>query len=140
MKGKTNYPMTENTLWKWFSLYIRLRDCEHGGVSYCRSCGNPKHFRELQAGHWISRAKKATKYDEKNVHSQCVRCNMHLNGNQSGMWNYIVKTYGAKEPEELMQKSLMFCKRPDLNTIKYLSDEFREKCKKLANEKGINLN
>jgi hypothetical protein len=131
--------MTENTLWKWFSLYIRLRDCEHGGMSYCRSCGTPKHFRELQAGHYISRAKQATKYDEQNVHSQCVRCNMHLNGNQSGMWNHIVKTFGEKMPNELMTKSMMFCKRLNKVSIQYLSDEYRVKAKKLAEEKGVEI-
>ena len=129
--------MKEDTLWKWFSLYIRLRDCEDGGMSYCRSCGTPKHFRELQAGHWISRSKKPTKYDERNVHSQDVRCNKFLNGNQSGMWNHIAKTYGKDMPNELMTKSLMKGFRLDQVTIKYLSDEYRLKAQKLARQKGI---
>ena len=130
--------MKEDTLWKWFSLYIRVRDCEDGGMSYCRSCGNPKHFRELQAGHYISRGKKATKYDEENVHSQCVKCNMYLNGNQSGMFSYIVRKYGESKPNELMNKSLMFCKSLSLTDIKYYSDLYRVKAKEIMKEKSIN--
>ena len=131
--------MKEDTLWKWFSLYIRLRDCEDGGMSCCRSCGKPAHFRELQAGHWISRAKKPTKYDERQVWSQCCQCNLYRNGNQSGMWNHIVKTYGKDMPNELMIKSLMKGFRLDQTTIKYLSDEYRLKAQKLARQKGVNI-
>ena len=131
--------MQEQTLWAWFSKFIRLRDAEDGGMSFCRSCGKAHYWKDLQAGHYISRGKKATKYDERNVFSQCVRCNMYLNGNQSGLWNWIVNELGKDVPDELMSKSLMKSKKMDQWTIKTLSDEYREKVKKLAKEKGIEL-
>lgn len=53
----------EKEAWDAFSLYIRERDKYKG----CISCGGPVE----QAGHMISRRRRATKYDEQNVNGQC---------------------------------------------------------------------
>lgn len=54
---------------KWCHLYIRTRD----EGKPCVSCGN---YRELQAGHFFSGGKYgALKYDERNIHGQCKKCN-----------------------------------------------------------------
>lgn len=53
----------EKEAWDAFSLYIRERDKDKG----CISCGGPVE----QAGHMISRRRRATKYDERNVNGQC---------------------------------------------------------------------
>lgn len=139
MISKKRKTIKEDTLWKWFSLYIRLRDAGRAGHSYCRSCGARKHYKELQAGHFVSRRLKATKYDEANVHSQCPRCNMYLNGNQSGMSSYITRTYGEKKVQELYDKSRIFTKKLNQQSIKFYADMYREKAKALAEEKAINI-
>ena len=68
-----------------FNKYIRLRDClEHSGNLYegiCISCDALLPFEKLQAGHFIPSTYLAVRFDEDNVNSQCVGCNMYKSGN-----------------------------------------------------------
>lgn len=61
---------------KVFSDYIRQRD---GGR--CYTCGSTQEWKYQQNGHFISRGKMSTRYDEQNCHCQCVSCNVFKNGN-----------------------------------------------------------
>lgn len=61
---------------KVFSEYVRQRD-----RGTCISCGTQKPWKEMQAGHFVSRRHLATRWDEWNVHCQCVSCNVFLKGN-----------------------------------------------------------
>jgi len=65
---------------KVFSQYVRLRVCDEYGFSDCFTCGTRRHWKEVDAGHFITRAKFATRWDPVNVQFQCKRCNM--NGGQ----------------------------------------------------------
>lgn len=71
--------------WKWFSKYIRLRDClkTTGTKEYgkCYTCDRIKPFKELQAGHLVSSRCNSILLDEEIVHAQCKRCNIELGGN-----------------------------------------------------------
>ena len=69
---------------KLFSEYIRKRDSDHRGMCKCISCGKeaPAFGGSTHAGHLFSRRYLATRFDEKNVNSQCAYCNTFLNGNQ----------------------------------------------------------
>jgi len=57
--------------------YIRLRDkCKP-----CVSCGG-EWTEEHQAGHWFkAELYSSIRYDERNIHNQCKKCNLFLNGN-----------------------------------------------------------
>lgn len=60
-----------------FNAFIRARDAELG----CISCGQ-FHDRHWDAGHYRSvGAQPALRFDETNVHKQCVHCNQHRGGN-----------------------------------------------------------
>lgn len=60
-----------------FSLYIRLRDSQEYNHEYfkCISCGEIKPFDQMDAGHFISRTHRATRWDEDNVNGECMGCN-----------------------------------------------------------------
>ncbi|RKY08530.1 MAG: recombinase, partial [Planctomycetota bacterium] len=60
-----------NTVWDLFSQYIRLRDTQDDGYCYCCCCGLPRHWKRMDAGHFISRGHLYLRYNEKNVHAQC---------------------------------------------------------------------
>jgi hypothetical protein len=82
---------------KVFQKWIRLRD----EGKECISCGttNPKMW---HAGHF----RKAEIYsglifDERNVHRQCSKCNVFLNGNESEYRLGLVKRFGNEFVEEL---------------------------------------
>ena len=91
-----------------FSEYIRLRDTAGSaafGTALCCSCGRRFHWTDMDAGHYISRGKAATRYDERNVHAQCQRCNRFAGGNMPGYTIFLIQHYGPDIIEELVEKS-----------------------------------
>jgi hypothetical protein len=72
-----------------FNKYIRLRD-QHKG---CISCGGPVQ----QAGHYYSTSQcpqPSMVFNEQNVHGQCIRCNIFLEGNRQGYTQGLRRRYG----------------------------------------------
>lgn len=93
-----------------FHEYIRRRDCDdHTGMTTCISCNKPVHFSETDAGHFIGRQHLITRYDERNVHAQCRKCNRFEYGRQ---YEYSINL-GAELSEELLQKSRGMLKLTD---------------------------
>ena len=109
---------------KYFSMYIRVRDSKDG-ICKCITCGTLDSIKNMDAGHFISRRFEATRYDEKNVHAQCRKCNRFQNGNQYEHGIAIDKKYGEGTSHELYLKSKMICKR---NKFDYeeISRKYRE--------------
>jgi hypothetical protein len=89
---------------KYFSLFIRKRD----EGKPCITCGR---YTKLDCGHFLSRRHEATRYDEKNSHGQCIKCNRFEYGNQYEHAKAIDRLYGDGTADELYLKSKMFCKR-----------------------------
>jgi len=65
-----------------FSKYIRLSSADNKGMCTCVTCGKQYHWKNIQAGHFMSRKHYSTRWDEKNVKPQCVGCNMFKSGEQ----------------------------------------------------------
>lgn len=132
--------MSDATLWKWFSQFIRLRDASpFSGICKCFTCGRPYLWNSgsIHAGHFISvGASLATKYNEKNVHCQCVRCNMHLHGNLYAYSMALREKYGKNTPEELLIASKQLAKRGRFE-IQALTDYYRKEVQKLKKEKHL---
>lgn len=63
-----------------FSLYIRQKDADENGMVACYTCGKVMHWKQIQAGHFVSRQFLATRWDENNVKPQCAGCNIFGNG------------------------------------------------------------
>ena len=60
-----------------FNKWVRLRDQDQG----CISCGNPLGSK-YDAGHfWSAGGHSNVRFNENNVHAQCVSCNQHKHGN-----------------------------------------------------------
>lgn len=98
-KGTVRY--WTNKIDKVFHRYIRLRDTDEDGWGNCVCCGKRIHFDESDAGHFIGRQHKATRWDERNVHLQARKCNRFEYGNQ-----YLYsKALGEELADELLQKS-----------------------------------
>ena len=45
-----------NKLWKLTSLYVRLRGSDFDDNCSCVTCGHTRHYKEMQAGHFIAKA------------------------------------------------------------------------------------
>jgi hypothetical protein len=68
---------------KIFSIWIRSKDADHTGQVDCYTCGVSKDWKyEIDAGHFQSRGKYATRWHEDNVKPQCKRCNGFRGGEQ----------------------------------------------------------
>ncbi len=95
---------------KVFHEYIRRRDADNNtGYCNCITCQKPIHFTESDGGHFISRGRLATRYDERNVKSQCRKCNRFDFGRQ---YEYSL-ALGEQLSEELLIKSREICKLSD---------------------------
>ena len=90
---------------KIFSEYIRRRYANHDNTVSCFTCLVVKHWKEQQAGHFQSRRHLATRWDEKNVQVQCIKCNMFNQGEQYKFGYYLDNTYGDGTSKELEQRA-----------------------------------
>lgn len=81
-------------LWPVFSRYVRLRDTDKDGVGKCFTCSVRRYWRDLDCGHGAGRQHKGTKYNEKNNHVQCGKCNGFEGGRREVYKLEMDKRYG----------------------------------------------
>ena len=129
--------MTKATAWKWFSLYIRLRDSFSGGYVRCCTCSIIKPFREIQAGHYFTQgAYKRLVFTEQNCHAQCVSCNHYKSGNLSIYTQFMIDRYGVKIFDQLKLANRVNPRGYDYGL---LTEIYKKKAKAIAAEKGVDL-
>jgi hypothetical protein len=76
----SSYRGLEKKLDRIFSEYVRLKAADENGYCKCVTCGKVYHWKEIHCGHFISRAVKATRFNETNCNPQCVNCNTYNQG------------------------------------------------------------
>lgn len=81
----------------------------------------------MDAGHFISREKPATKYHEKNVNAQCKECNRFKAGNQYSHGIAIDKKFGNGTAEHLYTIGNARGSKIDKEWLKLKIDEFEKK-------------
>jgi hypothetical protein len=127
--------MKDDKLWKVFSEYIRLRDADENGYCVCCTSGQRVHWKECDAGHFISRDKKATKYHEQNVHAQNRNHNRFRSGEQFLHGKFIDNKYGPGTADKLLMLSRQPYKLGQFE-IDQLTKYYREKVKELKKLKA----
>lgn len=135
-KKKKTMGQLHKDLWKVFSEFSRLKDADRHGMVKCCSCGTPKNWKEVDAGHYISRTHWAVRYNEKNVHAQCKGCNAFKQGNPVPYREYLVNRYGLDEVLKLEYGRNMQTKFNRFELM-YKITEYKEKVKKLKKELGL---
>lgn len=128
--------MLDKNLWKWFSIYIRLRDADERGYCTCFTCGRQKQWREVDCGHGIPRQHKATKYNEQNNHAQCKRCNAFEGGRMDAYAKEVDSRYGIGTWDKLLIASKQVCKRGKAE-IEMMTDYYRRQAQALSKQKGL---
>ena len=88
--------------WKVFSEYIRRRYANDQGMVPCITCGTVKHWKELQAGHFIPGRHNGVLFDVRNCHQQCYQCNVPLKSNPIKYREVMENRYGQEVIEELI--------------------------------------
>lgn len=85
-----------------YSMVVRMEACSTMGVTNCVTCGKVAHWTKLQNGHFIKRSiAPALIFNRMNSHSQCVRCNVLLEGNRLSYVRYMNEKYGEVEVKNL---------------------------------------
>jgi hypothetical protein len=96
-----------------FSIYIRRRYAKDN-IAECVTCGKQDHWKNLQAGHFMSRKHYATRWDEEgNVQVQCMACNVYRYGEQYKFSKYL----GETKADALLVKSRQIQKFTDADLI-----------------------
>ncbi len=103
--ANTTASYIKNTADRIFSLWIRLKAADYRGYVTCVTCGKVDYYKDVDAGHYASRTHMNTRFDEQNVHPQCKRCNMHLNGNMAAYAAFMIAKYGQEIIVVMNQRS-----------------------------------
>lgn len=114
--------------WKVFALYIKQRD-----KYKCFTCGAKVSGANAHAGHFIPKSAGglALYFDERNVHCQCAKCNLFLQGNQYEYGERLGKEVVA-ELQELYKENWKWDKQDYLERI----NDYKEKLHHETNKKG----
>lgn len=123
---------------KYFSLFIRLRDCDDNGLATCCTCGKIKPVKEMDCGHFIKRQHMATRFSEVNCAAQCKRCNAFEQGRDADFERHIINRWGPDKLNLLKASARKVYKR-GMFDLDILATYYKQKATELAKEKGIEL-
>ena len=133
MPKKKTLKYWKNKIDKPFHEFIRRRDADNNtGYCNCVSCGKKVHFTETDAGHFIGRQHLITRYDERNVHAQCRKCNRFEYGRQ---YEYSI-ALGQELSQELLQTSRSMVKYTDADWQE-IFEEFNEKLNEIKKKQNF---
>ena len=126
-KNKT-IPQLRTIAVRHFHKYIRERDKDKP----CISCGK---YNKLQAGHFYSAGQyPGLRFEEKNVHGQCLHCNYFKHGSLINYTHNLVDRIGAYDFGQLKLKADTY-KKSRFKWDRFYLLEIIEKYKKLNNDK-----
>lgn len=111
---------TKSGVWKLASEYNRRKDADANGYVGCCSCGKVEHWKALDAGHFIPKARgKSVYFIPTNIHAQCHACNrFDVERAKIGYTLYMIRRYGLEHVEELQKlaRSVYRQRQSDLDT------------------------
>lgn len=103
---------------KVFSEWLRQSYADKDGMVICYTCGNRLHWKEIQNGHFFSRARQNTRWLPENCRPQDYRCNVALSG------NYII--YTRKMLAEMGEEKLDEMEKLSRSTSKITTPQLKE--------------
>lgn len=116
-------------LQKVFNSYIRKRDKNKG----CISCGCSLIGRKFDAGHYRSVGSSPhLRFNENNVHGQCVPCNRNQHGNIVEYRKGLIKRIGLDELLKIEYNHTT--EKLSIPEIKEKITEYKEKVRQLKKE------
>lgn len=119
-----------------FSEWVRLRDSDEQGICKCITCGDFKHWRSMDAGHFITRENMGTRWEEPNVNAQCPHCNRFKSGRQYEHGIAIDKKYGAGTADLMTAKGNAACSWEDFE-LEAMYKYYKQAVKELKEQKGM---
>jgi len=127
---------TIDTLDRWFSKYIRLRDSDEQGVGHCCTCGKVVWWKDAHAGHYLGRESFGVRWNEKNVNLQCCYCNTYREGEKGRYLMLLQKKYGDDIDDQLRITKKLTSKLLPYERHE-LKEYYRLKVKVILKERGL---
>ena len=118
---------------KWFSKFIRLRDSDEFGIVTCITSKRRVHWLDCDCGHWISRAKMATRYDERNCNGQSKQANRFQGGHFLEHGLAIEEKFGAGTREALELKARRPCKMTEAD-LWFIAETYRKRVENIEEQ------
>ena len=85
------------------SEYVRRSAADAGGTVECVTCNKLFFWKDVDCGHYIKRQHMAARFLEKNLATQCRKCNRFAGGVMDAFALYLVKRYGFQILDELAE-------------------------------------
>lgn len=120
----------EKKLDRLFSKWVRKSNANHQGLIRCYTCGVYKMWDDCDAGHYVNRNHKGTRWDERNVKPQCKKCNRFESGKSDEFALKLIKEYGHEILEELNRHKWTPFMIDDLQVIGMI-ENYKQKLKEL---------
>ena len=120
-----------------FQKAVRMEAADANGMCICVTCGARKHYKDMNAGHFVSGRSNGVLFVEENVHVQCVRCNKFLSGNQEAYTEFMLSTYGEETVDAIRaarHKTVQFSRDDLLRMRAGYRDRWKEQEKRLARQ------
>lgn len=115
---------------KVFGEFIRRRDADENGMVRCCTCPTVKHWKKMDAGHFVPRKHLSTRWDIENCHPQCEPCNRFHRGRPLVYRGYLKDRYTIFTYLQLQKKSRSIWK-PMQHEIDELTELYKQKIKEL---------
>ena len=117
-RKKKSYSGLKTDLDRLFSVLVRRGSADSQGYAHCVTCQQRRSWKELQAGHFVSRVHLAARWHPENVAPQCSACNILRRGNSAEYAAWGLKTYGPDWVDRMVS-----LKR---KTVKYSTSDLLE--------------
>ena len=114
----------ESDLKAVFHEYIRAKYATPSGMVQCVTCGNWHKWQGtklMHAGHYLNSGNyPKVRYNEMNVHPQCLSCNYFKSGDEANFRQFLVSKYGeaAIKKMELTAKGVRKYSKTEIDAMK----------------------
>src|SRR5258708_36355016 len=119
MGGKSTLKTRSDALDRVFSEFIRRKAADQDGMVRCVTCQKEMSWQKSEAGHFWKRQHKNTRWDPRNSHPQCFRCNHMRGGAEAEYSAFILDTYGQAGFNDLLyqHRQIKKWKREEIESL-----------------------
>jgi len=118
-----------------FSQFIRLRGCNDEGWGNCFTCDRLKFWKEVDCGHFITRAKMSTRWMETNCQFQCKQCNM--NGGQQYVFSKKLDEFHGKGTAEAILIASNQMRKFSVHELEEMYQYYKNRVDEIKESRGM---
>jgi hypothetical protein len=123
--AQMSFPELEAKLDAEVSFYVRAKAVQAAQSAFipCYTCGRVRLWKEMDAGHYVSRVKRGTRWDLRNIRVQDTVCNRYAEGEKDVFRRKLVEEVGEVEVERVEFQATFF--GPSKHSREYLLLEIK---------------